>query len=68
MRLGALGCHTKKGCLQEVGFEEFKNNDESHCYTTNSFVKKNDDGDTKLLLSLIPFIPPAVFAFLFMSL
>jgi hypothetical protein len=36
--------------------------------TTNSFVKKNGDGDAKSLLSFISFMPPAVFAFLFMSL
>jgi hypothetical protein len=40
MRLGALGCHTKKGCLQEVGFEEFKNNDESALLHHKFFCKE----------------------------
>jgi hypothetical protein len=32
-----------------------------HCYTTNSFARKNGDGDAKSLLSLIPFMSPRVF-------
>jgi hypothetical protein len=31
-----------------------------HCYTTNSFAKKNRDSDAESLLSLTPFVPPIV--------
>jgi hypothetical protein len=39
-----------------------------HCYTTNSFAKKNGDGDADSLLSLMPFLPPTVSFIFVMSL
>jgi hypothetical protein len=32
-----------------------------YCYTTNSFEKKNGDGDVESLLPLIPFMPHVIF-------
>jgi hypothetical protein len=39
-----------------------------HCYTTNSFAKKNGDGDADSLLSLMPFLPPTISFIFVMSL
>jgi hypothetical protein len=39
-----------------------------HCYTTNSFAKKSGDGDAESLLSLMSFMPPAIFFFSFYAL